>query len=71
MPLKDQFTKVVQQVEELSARKRMWVPGVEWLGTEGTIVTDSVKGDPEWSKILEAWDLDPNEFQIIEPVLFN
>jgi hypothetical protein len=71
MPLKDQFTKAVQQVEELSARKRMWVPGVEWLGTEGTIVTDSVQGDPEWSKILEAWGLDPNEFQIIEPVLFN
>lgn len=71
MSLKDEFSKVVQTAEQLTARKRQWTPGVEWLGTEGTITTGAIAGDPEWESILRAWDLDPNEFQIVEPVLFN
>lgn len=71
MSLKDEFTKEIASAGELSARRRRWVPGVEWLGTEGTVTTDAVQGDPEWASILRAWDLDPDEFQIIEPVLFN
>jgi predicted phosphodiesterase len=71
MGLRDEFTKQIQATEELQARKRMWQPGVEWLGTEGTVTTDAIQGDPEWAAILRAWDLDPDEFQIIEPVLFN
>jgi len=69
--LKDEFTKAISTAEELTARKRMWNPGVEWLGSEGTVITDAVTGDPEWESILRAWDLDPSEFQIVEPVLFN
>jgi predicted phosphodiesterase len=69
--LRDEFTKTIQQVEELAARKRMWVPGVEWLGDEGTLITDAINGDPQWEDLLRKWDLDPNEFQIVEPVLFN
>lgn len=71
MSLKDEFSKVVQTAEQVSLRKRAWTPGVEWLGSEGTITTDAIKGDPEWENILRAWDLDPQEFQIVEPVLFN
>lgn len=71
MGLRDEFTKQIQATEELQARKRMWQPGVEWLGTEGTVTTGAIQGDPEWASILRAWDLDPDEFQIIEPVLFN
>ncbi len=71
MSLKDEFTKQIQSAEELTARKRKWQPGVEWLGSEGTVTTDAVQGDPEWENILRAWDLDPDEFQIVEPVLFN
>lgn len=71
MSLKDEFTRQVQAAEELTARKRMWQPGVEWLGTEGTITTEAVNGDPQWDRILLAWELDPDEFQIVEPVLFN
>lgn len=71
MSLKDEFTKAVAQVEELSARKRKWIPGVEWLGTEGTVTTDAVEGEPEWESILKAWNLDPREYAIVEPVLFN
>lgn len=71
MGLKDEFTKQIQSAEELTARKRKWQPGVEWLGSEGTVTTDAVQGDPEWESILLAWDLDPDDFQIVEPVLFN
>lgn len=71
MSLRDELTKAIQATDELSARKRKWQPGVEWLGTEGTVTTDAMQGDPEWASILRAWDLDPDEFQIVEPVLFN
>ena len=71
MSLKDEFAKQAQSAEVLTARKLQWNPGVEWLGSEGTVTTDSVTGDPEWDSILVAWDLDPDEFQIVEPVLFN
>lgn len=69
MSLKDEFTKA--QDDQLVARKRRWLPGVEWLGSEGTITTGEVRGEPEWDAILRKWDLDPNEFEIVEPVLFN
>jgi predicted phosphodiesterase len=69
--LKDEFSKIVQSAEQLSTRKRTWTPGVEWLGSEGTITTDAMQGDPRWDQILKAWDLDPEQFQIVEPVLFN
>jgi predicted phosphodiesterase len=69
--LKDEFSKVVQTAEELTARKRAWTPGVEWLGSEGTVTTDAIQGDPQWDDVLRLWDLDPDEFQIVEPVLFN
>jgi predicted phosphodiesterase len=71
MGLRDEFTRVVQSAEELTARKRKWTPGVEWLGSEGTITTDTVKGDPRWEDVLRKWDLDPDEYQVVEPVLFN
>ena len=71
MGLRDEFTRVVQTAEELSARKRKWVPGVEWLGSEGTITTDTVIGEPRWADILRKWDLDPEEYEVVEPVLFN
>ena len=71
MSLRDEFTKSVQQIEELTARKRAWVPGVEWTGSEGTVTTDALTGDPAWRDILTKWDLDPDEYEVVEPVLFN
>lgn len=71
MTLRDELMKAVKQTEELTARKRRWVPGVEWGGNEGTVTTDAIVGDPQWDNILKAWELDPAEFQIVEPVLFN
>ncbi len=71
MGLRDEFTKTARQVEEVAARKRMWTPGVEWLGAEGTVTTDAIKGEPRWAEILRKWELDPDEFEVVEPVLFN
>lgn len=71
MSLRDEYSKVVKDVEQLATRKRQWVPGVEWLGTEGTLTTDAISGEPEWDALLNLWGLDSNEFEIIEPVLFN
>ena len=71
MSLRDEFLKAVQHTEELTARKRQWVPGVEWLGSEGTITTDALNGDPRWEEILVKWGLEPDHYQIVEPVLFN
>lgn len=71
MSLKDEFTRQVQAAEELTARRRMWEPGVEWLGDEGTLTTGAMESDPEWDNVLTLWGLDPAEFQIVEPVLFN
>lgn len=71
MSLRDEFTKSVQQIEELTVRKRAWVPGVEWTGSEGTVTTHALTGDPAWRDILAKWDLDPDEYEVVEPVLFN
>ena len=71
MSLRDEFTKAIQQQHELTARKRQWTPGVEWLGSEGTVTTGAIQGDPRWEDILRKWDLDPDEYQVVEPVLFN
>lgn len=71
MGLREEFARVVQSAEEPKARKRKWTPGVEWLGAEGTVTTDAIKGEPEWADVLRKWDLDPEEFQVVEPVLFN
>ena len=71
MSLKDEFSHIRNTAEELLARQRKWTPGVEWLGDDGTVTTDALQGDPEWDHILEAWNLDPKDFQIVEPVLFN
>lgn len=72
MSLRDELTAVANE-GELTARKREWRPGVEWLGDEGTVVSEpgpaSVEAD--WDEILRRWDLDPAHFQIVEPVLFN
>lgn len=44
-----------------------------WAGDDGTVTTDAVPGDrqPEWNEVLRVWDLDPERFAVVEPVLFN
>ena len=50
-----------------------WEPGVAWNGKEGTITTDALPAEnaPDWSTILRVWGLNPELFEVVEPVLFN
>lgn len=54
-------------------RKAQWTPGVTIEGDEGTIVSKPMPDEQvaDWSELLIGYGLDPNEFQIVEPVFFN
>ena len=62
-------------IESPGARERAaeWRAGVEWRGSEGTLTTPAVSGaeQPEWRAVLEIFELDPDGYEIVEPVLFN
>ena len=61
--------------QPMESRKRSaeWTPGVSWDGNEGVVTTEAMEGDthPDWSGVLRIWGLDPNNFAVVEPVLFN
>jgi hypothetical protein len=80
MSIDDALDDLLAPVEGESAnaiprrdRDAMWRPGVEWKGDEGTLTTSAAAGDahPDWSHVLAVWDLDPDKFAVVEPVLFN
>ena len=50
-----------------------WQAGVVWNGDEGTITTTALPLEeaPNWDSILRLWGLDPTQFRVVEPVLFN
>jgi len=58
---------------ESRERKAEWQPGVTWMGDEGIITTAPIEGEkaPDWSAVLRIWGLDPEGFDVVEPVLFN
>ncbi|CAB4156610.1 hypothetical protein UFOVP655_77 [uncultured Caudovirales phage] len=70
--LKTSENNTTQQME---SRKRSaeWTPGVSWDGNEGLVTTEPIVGDthPDWSGVLRMWGLDPENFAVVEPVLFN
>jgi predicted phosphodiesterase len=61
--------------QPMESRKRSaeWTPGVSWDGNEGVVTTEAMVGDthPDWSGVLRIWGLDPDNFAVVEPVLFN
>ena len=73
----DEILAVQNDVAEPKAPTRHhaqgWEPGVAWDGKEGTIVTGSLPAAnaPDWDTVLRVWGLDPERFQVVEPVLFN
>ena len=73
----EEILAVQNELEEPKAPSRThsqgWEPGVAWNGKEGTIVTGALPADnaPNWDTILKVWGLDPDKFQVVEPVLFN
>jgi predicted phosphodiesterase len=68
-------TSEVNSVQKTEPRQRQaeWLPGVTWQGEEGVVTTQPMEGDnaPDWSGVLRMWGLDPEHFQVVEPVLFN
>ena len=67
-------TSEMNSVQKTEPRQRQeWLPGVTWQGEEGTVTTQPMEGDnaPDWSRVLRMWGLDPEHFQVVEPVLFN
>lgn len=49
-----------------------WEPGVAWDGNAGTLTTQPMDTPPnDWSELLQVWDLDPAEYEVIEPVQYR
>lgn len=49
-----------------------WEPGVEWNGKSGTLTTHPSEAPPHaWDDVLRVWDLDPDMFEVVEPVQFR
>jgi predicted phosphodiesterase len=70
--LKDEFLKALEEQPE-PPRRTKWSPGLEWTGDQGTITTEALPEERsvEWDHVLRHWGLDPEHFQVVEPVLFN
>lgn len=46
-----------------------WEPGIEFDGTVGRITSPPLsEPGPDWSALLERWDMDPSKFEVLEPV---
>jgi hypothetical protein len=78
--LGDQLDALLEPVEagQPSEPKRKkvsadWRPGINWEGNRGTVTTAPVAGEqqPDWSEVLAVFELDPDEYEIVEPVKFN
>ena len=76
----DALDDILAVQQDLSTPKRPkrehaegWEPGVSWDGQQGTITSTAMPADnaPDWDSILRIWGLDPEQFSVVEPVLFN
>lgn len=49
-----------------------WEPGVSWDGTAGTLTTQPLPTAPnDWAVLLQVWDLDPEKYEVVEPVQYR
>lgn len=49
-----------------------WEPGVAWDGYAGTLTTQPLSSAPnDWADLLAVWDLDPQEYEVVEPVQYR
>jgi len=73
----DELKKIQSEISEAKRPPRKhpegWEPGITWNGNEGTITTMGGPLDQaaDWSAVLKVWGLDPEHFEVIEPILFN
>lgn len=79
MSLDDDIAQLLEPIENGTAvepsrkKEAEWKSGAVWNGDNGTVTTDPIAGTdpPEWSAVLSVFELDPAEYQVVEPVLFN
>lgn len=66
------YSTYVAPTQVKATNPKGWEPGVVWGGTDGTITTKGLPGPiSDWSDQLKEWGMDPNQFEIIEPVRFS
>ena len=54
------------------AAPKGWEPGVAWDGDHGTITTKPLTKRPDdWDDLLRVWDLDPEKYEVVEPVQYR
>ena len=73
----DELKKIQSEISEAKRPPRKhpegWEPGITWNGNEGTVTTMGGPLDQaaDWSAVLKVWGLDPEHFEVVEPILFN
>ena len=49
-----------------------WEPGLEMAGDTGSLTTPPMTARPkDWDELLAVWDLDPEVFEVVEPVQYR
>ena len=82
MSLADALSEHARELAEFTAGEQItasaraqapsgWEPGLQMDGPTGTITTQPVTAAPDWDDLLRVWDLDPAEFEVVEPVQFR
>lgn len=55
-----------------TAHPHGWEPGLTWDGDSGVLNTGPLDAPPDkWDHLLEIWNLDPAECEVLEPVQFR
>jgi hypothetical protein len=67
--LADDITSQAESVRlERPSHPKGWEPGIEWDGKVGRITAPTDNRVPDWRSLLEMWDFDPNQYEVVEPV---
>lgn len=49
-----------------------WEPGLAWDGIKGTLTTKPLAKRPDtWDELLKVWGLDPEKYEVVEPVQYR
>lgn len=66
------LTAAQSTVEQAKHAPPGWEPGVQWDGHAGTLTTAPLPAPPtHWNELLSVWDLDPEIFEVVEPVQYR
>lgn len=64
--------KSIHAASEPAQAPKGWTAGVEVSGSDGTICSGPLEAPVEdWNEVLRIWGLDPEVFEVLEPVTFK